>query len=220
MADGKKYFVFCDSNCRYESMTKEQILTAIENMATSGDIGDVDAGFITRIKDQNNGIPVKIWVGTQAQYNALKEKNDDTLYITDDSDAVSAVEEAIRELEESQREAVKCDGRYIDSASAPLTHASKSGLYFFPQLSTVFHFSNKNDTFQPVWTYRSGDGCVAEFNIQYDYALQRYKMQRLVTDREGGQTDYNEDIPFKYAALCYFDEEGTARPPELVQYEW
>lgn len=85
MSDGKKYYCFCSSNCKYETMTKEQILAAIAQ-ATGFDNVDPDAGFITRVKEKNGGNYVTFWVGTQAQYNAIESKDTNCLYIiTDDT---------------------------------------------------------------------------------------------------------------------------------------
>lgn len=82
----RKYYVLCGSNCKFESMTKEQILTAIQQAVSTGEIKDVDAGFITTIKEQNRGNAITLWKGTQAEYNALTEKPEDCFYIiTDDT---------------------------------------------------------------------------------------------------------------------------------------
>ena len=51
MSDGKKYYCFCGSNCKYETMTKEQILAAIEQAVEDGEIRDVDTGFVTKVKE-------------------------------------------------------------------------------------------------------------------------------------------------------------------------
>lgn len=86
MSDGKKYFCFCSSNCKYETMTKEQILAAIAQAVETGSVGDCDTGFITKIKETNSGSYVTFWVGTQAQYNALENKAQNCMYIiTDDT---------------------------------------------------------------------------------------------------------------------------------------
>lgn len=94
----KKYYCFCSSNCRYETMTKEQILAAIEQAVNGGVIGDVDAGFITKVKEKNGGNSVTFWVGTQAQYNAIAEREQNCLYIITDEttfdDVVKTVEQA------------------------------------------------------------------------------------------------------------------------------
>lgn len=86
MSDGKKYYCFCSSNCKYETMTKEQILAAIAQAVQTGSVGDCDTGFITKIKEKNGGKCVTFWVGTQAQYNAIESKEQNCMYIiTDDT---------------------------------------------------------------------------------------------------------------------------------------
>ncbi len=88
MSDGKKYYCFCGSNCKYETMTKEQILAAIAQAVETGEVRDVDTGFVTQIKEKNGGSYVSFWVGTQAQYNAIANKETNCMYIiTDDTTA-------------------------------------------------------------------------------------------------------------------------------------
>lgn len=87
MADERKYYCYCDNNCKYETMNKEQILAAIAQAVSTGEIKDVDTGFITTVKTVNNK-SVKFFFGTEAEYNALGEdvranlipyKSDDSL---------------------------------------------------------------------------------------------------------------------------------------------
>jgi hypothetical protein len=86
MSEGKKYYCFCGSNCKYETMTKEQILAAIAQAVETGSVGDCDTGFITRVKETNAGGYVTFWVGTRAQYNALQSRALNCMYvITDDT---------------------------------------------------------------------------------------------------------------------------------------
>lgn len=93
MPDNRKYYVICADNCKFESMTKEQILSAIEQAITTGEIKDVDTGFVTKIKEQNTGAALTFWVGTKAEYNALETKARNCFYIiTDDTDATAARE--------------------------------------------------------------------------------------------------------------------------------
>lgn len=86
MADNERnYYVLSDNNCRFESLTKEQILSAIQQAVDSGKIKDVDTGFVTKIKEQNKNAGLMFWVGNQAEYNALESKKNNCLYIiTDD----------------------------------------------------------------------------------------------------------------------------------------
>lgn len=82
----RKYFVLCEDNCKFESMTKEQIYAAIMQAAETGEIANVDAGFITKVQEQNGGRNLFFWLGTTAEYNALAEKLENCLYIkTDDT---------------------------------------------------------------------------------------------------------------------------------------
>lgn len=87
MPDERTYHVISDDNCKFESMTKEQILDAILQAMSTGEIGDVDAGFITKIKEMNRNGYLKFWIGTTAQYNAIQTKERNMLYIlTDDTE--------------------------------------------------------------------------------------------------------------------------------------
>lgn len=114
MAD-KKYFVLCNSNCKYESLTREQIIAAIAE-ATGNTVTDVDEAFITKIKEQNTGAAVKFWVGTQAEYNAIVAKGEveeNTLYCTSDGSAITLLSARIdnAEVQISANEAL-IDGLY------------------------------------------------------------------------------------------------------------
>lgn len=84
MAENKVY-VLDDGANRHEAMTKEEVLTAITQAINDGTISDIDAGFITKIQEMNKKGVLKWWVGTQAEFNALAEKDANTLYLfTDD----------------------------------------------------------------------------------------------------------------------------------------
>ena len=93
-------YVICDQNCKFESMTKEQILAAIAQAVSTGEITDVDAGFIQTIKTIN-GVSLKFFYGEQSAYDALSEEEKENLYaiITNDT-TISGLKEAIKELSE------------------------------------------------------------------------------------------------------------------------
>lgn len=93
-------YVFCDQNCKFEGMTKEQIISAIAE-ATGKTVTDVDEAFITKIKDQNSGNSIKFWVGSQAEYNEIVANDAielDTFYFTDDSDLLRLVQNQVNQL--------------------------------------------------------------------------------------------------------------------------
>lgn len=99
----KKYYCYCSSNCRYETMTKEQILAAIAQATGVVDI-DPDAGFVAKVKETNSGQYVTFWVGTQAQYNAIGEKATNCLYIITDDTSKADFEKAVaRAISESEK---------------------------------------------------------------------------------------------------------------------
>lgn len=72
----RKVYVICDDDCKFEGMTKEQILTAIQQAVSTGTIQNIDVGFITKIKELNAGDTISFWRGTQAEYNAVKDTLD------------------------------------------------------------------------------------------------------------------------------------------------
>lgn len=97
MANTPTVYVICNNNCKYEGMTKEQILTAIMQAVNEGTIGNIDTGFITTLKTIN-GLPLRFFVGTQAEYNALANKSDLFAIITDDTnkDNITKIIEELR----------------------------------------------------------------------------------------------------------------------------
>lgn len=102
MSEGRKYYCFCDANCKFETMTKEQILAAIAQAAETGLVFDAESAFITKVKERNAGGFISFWVGTQAQFNALvaqgKKEANCYYHITDstkDADMAKAIAEHV-----------------------------------------------------------------------------------------------------------------------------
>lgn len=94
----RNYWVLCDDNCRFPAMTKEQILAAIAE-ATGNAVSGVDDAFITKIREMNASANLKFWVGTMAQFNALEEKDGNTLYIFSDDDSLDSIENKFKECD-------------------------------------------------------------------------------------------------------------------------
>lgn len=120
----RHYYVLCDDNCKFESMTKEQIISAIAE-ATGHTVTDIDEAFITKLKETNRGNAVKIWVGTQAEYNALVSSfniEEDTIYLTNDGDDISGLIEDVERLKpdvESLKEEALKKGAVLFSGYLP-----------------------------------------------------------------------------------------------------
>lgn len=115
-----KVYVICDSNCKYEGMTREQILSAIAQAVNDGEISNIDAGFITKIKELNSGENFSIWVGTQAEYNTLTTIDKKCLYIiTDDSEIANIKRDVAAILENGVAYAEKAgEAEYAEKAGA------------------------------------------------------------------------------------------------------
>lgn len=109
MSDGKKYYCFCGSNCKYETMTKEQIMSAIAQ-ATGVTEVDPNAGFISKVLEKNSGHYVSFWVGSQAQYNALQDTDENCLYIITDDTTKEDFEKAVAEVTETANNAAAVAG--------------------------------------------------------------------------------------------------------------
>jgi len=90
------FYVICDDDSKHEGMTKEQIIAAIAE-ATGKTPTCIDDAFITKIKEQNGQKPLKFWVGTQAEFNALPEEEENVFYIFTDSDEISLIQQIARE---------------------------------------------------------------------------------------------------------------------------
>ena len=113
------YNVFNGDDCAFESLTKEQIYELIANSIQQGELAGVDAEnpFVTKIKEQNKGVPLKFWVGTQAEFNAIQTKEDNCFYIITDSTAQADIENALSELQTSNEGLVSASNKakgYID----------------------------------------------------------------------------------------------------------
>lgn len=138
MADGKKYFCFCSSNCKYETMTKEQILAAIVQAVENGEVQDVDSGFVTTIKDQNQNSGLTFWIGTTAQYNALESIDMNCMYILTDettdedmaayiaqlNERVEAMQESVALLQAFGMYATASNGVLLDALEVDKNNAS------------------------------------------------------------------------------------------------
>lgn len=110
MATTPKVYVICDQNCKFEGMTKEQILTAIRQAVNEGTIGNIDAGFVQTVKTIN-GVALKFFVGEQSAYDALSDDDKKDLFaiITNDTakDEILEAIEALRLSAESSAKAVE-----------------------------------------------------------------------------------------------------------------
>lgn len=99
MAD-RKYYCFCEDNCKFETLTKEQILAAITQAIETHEITNVDTGFVTKIKELNSGEPIQFWLGTYSQYHAIAEPEENVFYIITNDNRIDVMEETVSEMKE------------------------------------------------------------------------------------------------------------------------
>lgn len=106
MSDARKYYCFCDANCKHETMTKEQILAAIAQLLEGGAVYDPDAAVVSKVKESNAGQTVTFWRGTAAQYNAIEEKDPNCFYIVTDDTTLSDISNIIAEIQAAANNAL------------------------------------------------------------------------------------------------------------------
>lgn len=128
-------YVICNNNCKFESMTKEQILAAIVQAVNEGTIGDIDTGFIKTVQTIN-GQPLRFFVGEQSAYEALTDEEKKNLFaiITNDT-TKDGLFESLETLKTTVRELVAGlgDGSFVvksaetaKSAGSAITAGSAS----------------------------------------------------------------------------------------------
>lgn len=128
---GLKHYAICENECLVETMSKEEILSAIEN-ATGNAVIPANEAFVSMIVNQNDGTNLKLWRGTTAQYNAIEPKAEDTVYIITDEKPVSeVVSEIVTETVQQEMEnfLIKSDIAEIVKVSALPTNPNPRTLY-------------------------------------------------------------------------------------------
>lgn len=97
--DEKNVYALDAGKNSFLTMTREQILAAITQAVSTGEIKDIDAGFITKLQEMNKQGVLQLWVGTMAEFEALEEKNDNMLYLFTDDPTVTDIEGELKNLE-------------------------------------------------------------------------------------------------------------------------
>lgn len=195
MADERKYFVLCANNCKFESMTKEQIFAAIEQAISTGEIQNVDTGFVTKIKEQNSGAALSFWVGTQAQYNAISEKANNCFYIITDDTTAEDINAAVVEL----RKTVEQNSENINSLRSTVVEKGKN-------LLTVPN------------PYLSGVPSLQDMTIE---GISKYSVLRMsfeITDLFNEQNAYGISSDIRYEITLY--KQGILLNNGSLQYKF
>ena len=94
------YSVIREDGVRVEGLTKEQVYELIQG--TTGKVpAGVNEGFITKLREQRAQADVSIWVGSNAEYNALETKDDNVLYVVTDDPFFQEFDERMKVIEDS-----------------------------------------------------------------------------------------------------------------------
>ena len=134
----RNYYVFCDDNCRFPGMTREQILAAIAE-ATGNTVTNVDNAFITKVKEVNSNGNLSFWVGTTAEYNAIvaadKVEKGCFYILTDDTfgdDVSAAIMQMQETVEAAEKTVIDMDKKYKEM---------KDGVVLFSNLNAPIPYS-------------------------------------------------------------------------------
>ncbi|MBO7735990.1 MAG: hypothetical protein J6S67_25700 [Methanobrevibacter sp.] len=190
-----KYYVLSDGNNLTEGMTKEQILDAIAD-ATGQTITNVDDAFITKIKEQNKNVPIKIWVGTQAEFNALQVQYEDVLYIITDTDELAMLEAEIQQLKQNKEEFTVLTGNLIPLANSPVATVAvrlPSGYTIDNSvvISIMIYVNGR-------WTYGClGNDPTNEYETKAHYFISGEDEQLVVFYAKRLEGNADVEIPFK-----------------------
>lgn len=91
------YYVTREDGVRSEGLTKEQIYELING--TTGKIPEgVDEAFITKLREINKNGNISLWVGSNAEYNDIEVKDDNTVYIVTNDTFYTDLETQINDL--------------------------------------------------------------------------------------------------------------------------
>lgn len=87
MPDNRTYYVICEDGCRFEGMTKAQIIENILAEVEEHGTRKVTYNAPFSAKEINAGKEFSLWIGTQAEYNALSSTEENVLYIIAEDNA-------------------------------------------------------------------------------------------------------------------------------------
>lgn len=194
------YYVFDDGKNKFESMTREQIMSAIAQ-ATGTTPSDADSGYITTIKEQNSNKGIALWVGTQHEYNAIENPDENTLYcITDPNETaelqneIDILRQQLAALVASESQSALEAGSYkiITVTATPLhwvmsaglgTHTCRGTLEidgYYPNAIVVEARITEVDTDFPPYLYEDSWTTGIEFHLQPDEEEGKTKISYLM----------------------------------------
>jgi hypothetical protein len=87
------------------TMSREEIIAAIQTAANGGNLeGFENCAFVSQVKEINRNAAFSVWVGTQAEYNAIAEPAKNVLYLISDDPMCNELPTAVAGIKETTRE--------------------------------------------------------------------------------------------------------------------
>lgn len=229
-------YVLCDQNCKYEGMTKEQILAAITQAVNEGTIGDIDTGFVTTIKTIN-GTPLKFFVGSQVEYNALTEEQREGLFaiITDDAtkealfNALELLQDDVKSLQKNMNSMLTGDGivkaAKVAQSIKPIdiTESEGAGVYkvFKPIRTGLYEITIAGHNATALLSIKdltktavtSIDVLVSGNPTTYKKYIVKYADGKIYLDISSGELAHSDEIESCYLLVPYTEENSSTLEP-------
>lgn len=163
---------YCDAKCKHRVLTVDQTAELIQEMAANG--FQVPEGFIpttavNSIVEQNTGNEIKLFVGTQAEYDAWTGDKDNTFAIISDDPTLKEIlnrldklESAVKDIDEKietiDERLVKLGFREGSITVSPLVTATlnkitRQGNYVIGKLAGTIYLNN--GTYETIGTLPS-----------------------------------------------------------------
>lgn len=178
----------------HETMTTEQILAAIQRAITTGEVSDKFTAFIEMIKEQNKGVGMKIWIGTQAEFNALEKTENDVIYIFSDDPTMNDIDQKFAEVDQKIEELEAMVQLY---GERPAIHSIElSGDFNKPDFGSTTNII----TILPVGSYKSVSNVTVECTD--DIKIMKLSFEKFASENmilgysaEEGYKVYDEQAP-------------------------
>ena len=180
----RNYYVIRDDGCKFPSMTKQQIYALLDETISSGHLPTdyQSGGFVTQIKEKNRNTDLSFWVGTQAEYNALDPKPQNTFCIISDDTSrdefISRIEELMK-LSDSLKVAV--DGL----KSYKLLMLEQDSTFKTLDVEDIINLPFNSAGKYILYAYNSIISAKAELEVVYEPVNQYYmtiKINKIIWD--------------------------------------
>ncbi len=127
-----------------ETFTKEQILDMISQAIENGAVQNVDWGAVSTLKEINKNLPLRIWIGTTAEYEAIEKKKNNVLYIMTDDTSAAEIKNALAMLRLEMNTRFEQTDNVADSAyNAAFNYAPN--ISFLSDESGFYYLNSQGD---------------------------------------------------------------------------